>query len=173
MSRNTMLQTCGLALVMGACLSTADAQPRYRERDRGWERVTRIEPGTRISIRTTQRINVQRREERVYPAVVEQDVRGENGRIAIPRGSRVDLVVRAARDNDLILDLDSVTVQGQRYGIDTAATRVDSGGGLIGSLEGVFSGGQARGPRIVVPRGTVLNFRIDHPMVMGAARFRR
>jgi hypothetical protein len=171
MSKNRILQASSVALLLGLCVSSVDAQPRYRERDRGWERVTRIEPGTQISVRTTQRINVRRREERVYSAVVDQDVRGQNGRIAIPRGSRVDLVVRAARDNDLILDLESVVVQGQRYGLDTSATRLDSGGdNLIGAIVGAFTGGQVRGPNIAVPRGSVLNFRLDRPMVMGAVR---
>ena len=57
---------------------------------------------------------------------IDQDVRGDNGRMAIPRGARAELIVRVARDNDLILDLESVIVNGQRYGIRTEANRVES-----------------------------------------------
>lgn len=171
MTTNRMLQVSGLALLIGLGVSTADAQTRYRERDPGWNRVTRIETGTLIAVRTTQRINVRRLEQRFYSAVVDQDVRGQNGRIAIPRGSRVDLVVRGARDNDLILDVDSVVVQGQRYGLDTTANRLESGGdNLIGEIVGAFTGGQVRGRSIIVPRGSVVTFRIERPMVMGAVR---
>jgi hypothetical protein len=124
-------------------------------------------------VRTTQRIDVRRREERVYTAVVDRDVRGQNGRIAISRGSRVDLVVRAARDNDLILDLESVVVRGERYGLDTQVSRLDSGSNnLVGAIVGAFTGGQIRGPRISVPRGSILSFRVDRPMVMGVAHRR-
>jgi hypothetical protein len=168
-----MLQATGFALLIGLCVSSANAQPGFRERDRSWERVTRIEPGTLISVRATQRINVRRREERLFPAVVDQDVRGQNGRLAIPRGSRVDLVVRSARDNDLILDVDSVIVQGQRYGLETTATRLDSAANNpIGAIVGAFTGGQVRGPNIVVPRNSVMTFRIERPMVMGVVRRR-
>ena len=38
------------------------------------------------------------------------------------------------------------------------------------SIVGAFTGGQVRGPNISVPRGSVLNFRLDRPMVMGAVR---
>src|ERR1043166_5142174 len=81
------------------------------------ERVTRIEPGTNISVRTNDAIDVERFDNRVYYGIVDQNVRGTNGRLAIPRGSRVELIVRVMRDNDLVLDLESVNVNGQRYAI--------------------------------------------------------
>jgi hypothetical protein len=102
---------------------------------------------------------------------VDQDVRGTNGRLAIPRGSTVELIVRVARDNDLILDLESVTVNGQRYAIKTDATRVESrpDGSLVGAIVGAVNGGEARGRSVRIPRNTVLNFRIDRPLTMGVA----
>ena len=53
--------------------------------------MTRIEPGTQVLVRTTEPIDVNRSDNRVYPhGRVDQDVRGENGRLAIPRGARVN-----------------------------------------------------------------------------------
>ena len=100
------------------------------------ERVTRIEPGTNISVRTNEPIDVERFDNRVYYGTVAQDIRGDNGRLAIPRGARVELIVRVMRDNDLVLDLESVDVNGQRYAIQTDRNRVESqrDNSLIGEL---------------------------------------
>jgi len=122
------------------------------------ERVTRIEPGTEVVIRTNQYIDSDRRDNRVYTGTVDRDIRGENGRLAIPRGSQVELIVRTARDNDLILDLESVSVNGQRYTLDAGAERIQSerrpgvgenrstaehvgGGAILGSIIGAIAGG--------------------------------
>ena len=135
------------------------------------QRVTRIEPGTTISIRTNTPIDVQRSDNRVYYGVVDQEVRGDNGRLGIPRGSRVELIVRVMRDNDLILDLESVDLNGQRYAIQAQKTRVDSGqdNSLIGSLAGAITGGAAYGRAVRIPRDSVLNFRIQTPLIVGVA----
>src|SRR6266849_6550160 len=78
-----------------------------------WERSTRIEPGTVVAVRTDEPIDAARADGRIFTGVVDQDVRGSNGRLAIPRGSSVELIVRSAPDRDLILDLESVVVNGQ------------------------------------------------------------
>jgi hypothetical protein len=92
----------------------------------------------------------------VFTGVVDRGVRGSNGGLAIPRGSNVELLVRVARDNDLILDLESVVVNGQRYALQTAANRIESqdsvgrnrrtgeyvgGGALLGTIIGAIAGG--------------------------------
>src|SRR5882724_5047905 len=92
-----------------------EAEFQLGERRPVRERVTRLDPGTGITIRTTESINSNRSDGLVYTGIVDQDVRGDDGRLAIPRGATVELTVRVARDNDLILDLESVTVDGQRY----------------------------------------------------------
>jgi hypothetical protein len=156
------------AIVVGLCVPIASAQDRDRDRmDR--DRMTRIEPGTTIAIRTNQTIDVDRRDNRVYNGIVDQDVRGENGRLAIPRGSAVELMVRVAPDNDLILDLDSVMVNGQRYAIKADPNRMESerDNSLVGSIVGAIQGGQVRGRAVRVPRDSVLTFRIERPMFMG------
>jgi len=128
--------------------------------------VTRIEPGTNITVRPTTAIDVERFDNRVYYGTVDQEVRGDNGRVGIPRGSRVELIVRVARDNDLILDLESVTVQGRRYAIQTQNNRVESqhDNSLVGSIVGAINGGQYEGRAVRIPAGTLLNFRVQSPL---------
>src|SRR5438046_1474693 len=121
---------CTPALLAALCLSPA-AFGQVRDRDRDArdfdrDRTTRIDPGQVIPVRVNEMIDVERRDNRVYYGMVDQDVSGENGRLAIPRGLSVELIVRVTRGNDLILDLDSVTVNGQRYAIKADATRVES-----------------------------------------------
>jgi hypothetical protein len=137
--------------------------------DRDRDRLTRIEPGTNLAVRTTERIDVERRDQRVFRAVVDQEVRGENGRLAIPRGSPVELVVRVARDNDLIIDINSVMVDGTRYSMSTDSNRVDSDNGLVGAIVGAVTGEEVRGHSVHIHPNTVLNFRIGRPMLMAAA----
>jgi hypothetical protein len=172
-SHNVSARFVGIAAAfLVLCVGSASAQDRDRDRDRDYrDRMTRIEPGTLISVRTTEGIDVDRRDNRVYRGIVDQDVRGENGRLAIPRGSAVELLVRVAPDNDLILDLDSVVVNGQRFGIRADANRVESrrDNSLVGAIIGAVEGGQVRGRAVRVPRDSVLSFRIDRPMEMGVA----
>jgi hypothetical protein len=121
------------------------------------EPVSRIDPGTSISVRTDRYISSNRSDGRVYTGSVEQDVFAEGGRLAIPRGAPVEMIVRVAPDNDLVLDLESVTVNGQRYALD-ADTRLESekrdgigansrtaehvgGGAILGSIIGAIAGG--------------------------------
>jgi hypothetical protein len=157
------------AVILGLCVSAASAQDRDRDRDYGRDRITRIEPGTMIGVRTDETIDVDRKDDRVYTGRVDQDVRGENGRLAIPRGSTVELVVRVAPDNDLILDLDSVMVNGQRFAVKADANRVESrrDNSVVGAIVGAIQGGQVRGRAVRVPRESVLTFRIDRPIEIG------
>jgi len=114
---------------------------------------------------------VERFDNRVYHATVAQDIRGDNGRLAIPAGTRVELIVRVMRDNDLVLDLESIDVNGQRYAIQTDRNRIESqrDNSLVGSIVGAINGGQAQGRAVRVPGGTVLNFRIQEPLFVGVA----
>jgi hypothetical protein len=131
------------------------------------DRFTRIEPGTTITVRTNDYIDSDRADGRVFTGVVEQGVRGSNGRLAIPRGSNVELVVRVAPDNDLILDLESVMVNGQRYAIQAGTNRIESrdgignnrrtgeyvgGGAVLGTIIGAIAGG-GRGAAIGAAAG--------------------
>jgi len=133
--------------------------------------MTRLEPGTVIPVRTREAIDVERSGNRVYSGIVDQNVRGNNGRLAIPRGVNVELIVRTDRNNDLIIDLESVVVNGERYAIRTDANRVRSqrDDTLVGGIVGAITGGEARGRAVRIPRDAVVTFRLERPLEMGVA----
>jgi hypothetical protein len=123
---------------------------------RAVERLTRIEAGTVLAVRTNETISANRVDGRIFTGQVDQDVMGVNGRLAIPRGSNVELIVRVAHDQDLILDLESVMIDGQRYAIDVGAERIEAkdgvganertgkfvgGGAILGAIVGAMAGG--------------------------------
>lgn len=178
------------------------AESRW-DRDRWFER---IEPGTMITVRTNEYIDSNRADGRIFTAAVDQDVMGENGRLAIPRGSPVELMVRVAPDSDLVLDLESVTVNGQRYALLADTNRIEAerrgglgrnrrtgeyvgGGALLGSIIGAIAGGGkgaaigaaagaaagagsqvlTRGRQVRIPAESVLAFRLEQPIEIGAA----
>lgn len=163
-----MTRLAGITAVAALSVSPiASAQGR-------WERgaFTRLEPGEVISVRTNEFIDSARPDYRVYSGIVNRDVRGTNGRIAIPRGATVELMARPARNGDLVLDLESVVVNGERYAIKTDPNRVVATGGndgveIVGSILGAVTGGQIRGRAIRVPRGTQMQFRLDRPLDVG------
>jgi hypothetical protein len=163
-----------LSGLLTVCAWTQD-RDRMRDDDRYWDsqtrRYTQLAPGTTITVRPNESIDVERKDNRVYTGIVDQDVRGTNGRLAIPRGSTVELIVRVARDNDLVLDLESVTVDGQRYAIRTDTNRVESSrdNSLVGTIVGAINGGQASGRAVRIPRNTLLSFRIERPLEVGVA----
>src|SRR4029078_6732526 len=126
-----------LAVAFGAPL-IAKAQDQDRGR---WNGVARLDPGTTITVRTNEPIDSSRTDYRVYTATVDRGIRGDNGDLAIPRGATAELIVRSARDNDLILDLESVTIGGHRYAVRADRQRVDSGSNnLIGDIVGDING---------------------------------
>jgi hypothetical protein len=108
-------------------------------------------------VRTNENINANNSDGRVYSGMVEQDVRNESGYVAIPRGSSVELLVRRVSNNELAVDLDSVTINGERYGLQTDEAIVSSqsnglgankrtgeyvgGGSILGAIIGAIAGG--------------------------------
>jgi hypothetical protein len=156
----------GVVVALALCSSIAVFA---QDRGRG-ERFTKLDPGTVIAVRTREPIDSARADYRVYSGTVDQDVRSDNGRLAIPRGSNVELIVRSARDNDLILDLESVVIGDQRYAVQVDRTRIDSGSGdLIGDIVGSITGAEVRGRAVRLRPGTVLSFRLQRPLYVGVA----
>jgi hypothetical protein len=169
-------QFSGLLVILTLCLAPlVRAQDRDRDRDRDRDsdadrdRVVRLEPGTMIPVRTNESIDVDKGDSRVYAGTVDQDVFGNNGRLVVPRGSVVEMMIRYAPDNDLTLDLESVVVSGQRYGIRTEQKRIESrrDDSLIGTIVGAINGGEARGRAVRVPRDSVVTFRLARPLDLG------
>jgi hypothetical protein len=100
---------------------------------------------------------------------VDRDVRGDDGGLAIPKDSEVELIVRMTPDNDLIIDLESVTARGQRYAIRTDQKRVESerDDSLVGNIIGAINGGEARGRSVRIPRDSVVTFRVQRSLDIG------
>jgi hypothetical protein len=163
-----------LLVVLALCLSPiASAQDRDRngdrDRNRNSETFTVLERGTVIPVRTNEAIDVERSDNRIYTGIVDRDVRGDDGRLAIPRDSKVELIVRTTADNSLVIDLESVVANGERYAIKTDAKRIESqrDDSLIGGIVGAISGGEVRGRAVRVPRDTVVTFRVQRALEMG------
>jgi len=122
-------------------------------------RAAQLDPGTEITVRTGESINLDRWDRgRIYPAVVDRDIYARDGDLVVPRGAPAELIVRQVGPQDLALDLESVTVQGRRYVINAPGeaynTRERSGvgnnertakyvggGAIIGSIIGAIAGG--------------------------------
>ena len=128
-----------------------------------WRPLQYIDPGTSVQVRTSQAVDQSTMDGRVFTGVVDADVRDTNGQLAIPRGSTAELVVRTGPNNELYLDLDSITMNGQRYAVDATRHPVAKtpsldprnsgignnsetvknvgGGALLGTIVGAIVGG--------------------------------
>jgi hypothetical protein len=79
-----------------------------------------IAAGTTIDVRTNGVIDARDAGNgRVYSGQVDRDVFDRDNRVAIPRGSDVELMVRDIGHHTLALDLDGVVVNGKRYSVTT------------------------------------------------------
>ena len=122
-----------------------------------------LNTGTELSIRTTSTINSkQANDGQVFPATVDKDVTDQNGNVVIPRGSNADLVIRSTNggsirtSSNLVLDVQSVTVNGQRFLVNTEdlekagrqgvggnkrTAEIVGGGTALGTILGAIGGG--------------------------------
>jgi hypothetical protein len=120
--------------------------------------------GTEINVMTNDNIDsAEANEGQTYSADVSENVLGSNGQVLIPKGSEADLVLRKVSsqgtvtgNSELVLDLQSVRVNGRRYTVSTedvsehnkegvgankrTATYV-GGGAVLGTLIGAIAGG--------------------------------
>ena len=128
-----------------------------------------IGTGTTITVRTNETIDAKKDDGRVFTGVVDQDVTDANGNVALPKGSGVELLVKKASNKDLTLDLEAVTVSGQRYAVTADASRLSGGqrdgigknrrtaeflggGAALGAIIGAVAGG-GRGAAIGAAAG--------------------
>ena len=120
--------------------------------------------GALIPVRSEETIDAAiAAEGQTYAAEVTRDVTDANGAVVIPRGSNAKIIIRSATkggrikgQSDLVLDLDSVSVDGRRYRLDTQdvvekgragvgknkrTAEFTGGGAVIGSIIGAIAGG--------------------------------
>lgn len=96
-----------------------------------------------------------------FPAAITQDVLDPDGRVVIPRNSDATLLLRAEEGGgvhrgDIVLDLDSVTINGRRHRVATSdvvqtggpgigknarTAKFLGGGAALGALIGAIAGG--------------------------------
>jgi hypothetical protein len=115
-----------------------------------------IDAGTTLPVRTNEEIKAASSDGRIFTGFVDQDVRDRQGQIAIPRGAYVELMVRGTSSNEYILDIESVTINGRRMGVEAATSvkaekeglgvnertgRYVGGGAAIGAIIGALTGG--------------------------------
>lgn len=120
--------------------------------------------GSEVSVRTNERIDsATAAEGQTFDAQVTRNVTDANGDIVIPRGSDARIVIKSASKggrfhgaSDLVLDLQSVTINGRRHRIDTAeitqkgkpgvgankrTAEYTGGGAALGAIIGAIAGG--------------------------------
>jgi len=127
----------------------------------GFAQTERLPQGTEIVVRTNEAIDAKHpTDSRIYTGSVERDVRDRNDRVVIPKGAEAELIMRDVTDSDVSIDLESVTVNGRRYIVDSAAETVSGdesrregvgankrtgkyvgGGAVVGTILGAIIGG--------------------------------
>ncbi len=103
-----------------------------------------IPAGTRIAIRTNDRIRLSDANGQIFGGTVANDVADRNGRVIVPAGSNAELIVRRLDRNQMAIDLDSVTIGGRRYAVAaTEDTRNEKNGVGANQRTGRYVGGTA------------------------------
>ncbi len=139
----------------------ADQRDDRDDHDYDQARVERVvlRPGTELALRTDERIDSHEVVEgQTFRAEVAEDVRDDDGYVAIPRGSDARLITRRLEGNgDITLDIQSIWVGGKRYRVSTEGTELENhrdgiganqrtgefvgGGAAIGAIIGAIAGG--------------------------------
>ena len=120
--------------------------------------------GTQVSVRTEDAINSETAVEgQTYAAEVADDVLDASGNVVVPHGSNAQIVIRSASKggrfhgaSDLVLDLQSISVDGQQYTVSTTdlkktgkqgvgankrTAEYTGGGAALGAIIGAIAGG--------------------------------
>jgi hypothetical protein len=120
--------------------------------------------GSEISVRTNEPIDSDTATDgQTFDAQVTRNATDENGDVVIPRGSRARIVIKSASKggrirgaSDLVLDLQSVTINGKPYTIDSVditkegksgvgankrTATYTGGGAALGAIIGAIAGG--------------------------------
>lgn len=123
-----------------------------------------VPDGTKVAVRTEDTIDSAKAAEgQTYAAEVADDVLDADGNVVIPRGSNAQIVIRSASKggkirgaSDLVLDLQSISVEGQEYTVSTVdlqqkgregvgknkrTAEMTGGGAALGAIIGAIAGG--------------------------------
>ena len=123
-----------------------------------------VPDGTKVAVRTEDTIDSAKAAEgQTYAAEVADDVLDADGNAVIPRGSNAQIVIRSASKggkirgaSDLVLDLQSISVEGQEYLVSTVdlqekgrsgvgankrTAEMTGGGAALGAIIGAIAGG--------------------------------
>lgn len=115
-----------------------------------------IPAGTRISVRTNDTIRMNNADGQVFSGVVANDVADRDGRVVARAGSNAELIIRRVGNNEMAIDLDSISVGGHRYavtatedvqrerqgvGANSRTGRYVGGTAVLGTLLGAIAGG--------------------------------
>jgi hypothetical protein len=126
-------------------------------------RTYELPSGSEISVRTNEAIDsATAAEGQVFDAQVTRDLRDANGDVAVPRGSGALIVIKSASKggrirgaSDLVLDLQSVVINGKPYSVETAdisqkgksglganrrTAEYTGGGAALGAIIGAIAG---------------------------------
>jgi hypothetical protein len=127
-------------------------------------RTYELPAGSEISVRTNETIDSETATEgQTFDAQVTRDAKDANGDIVIPRGSRARIVIKSASQggrfrgaSDLVLDLQSVAINGKHYTVQTSdlskqgksgvgankrTATYTGGGAALGAIIGAIAGG--------------------------------
>ncbi len=127
-------------------------------------RTYELPSGSEISVRTNEAIDSSTAAEgQSFDAQVTRDAKDTNGDVVIPRGADARIVIKSASKggrfrgaSDLVLDLQSVTIAGKQYAVETAeiaqkgkagvgankrTATYTGGGAALGALIGAIAGG--------------------------------
>lgn len=135
--------------------SSRDRAPREMARQAPRAVTTRtyeLPSGSEVSVRTNEPVDsATATEGQTFDAQVTRDAKDANGDVVIPRGSSARIVIKSASKgghfrgaSDLVLDMQSVSIDGRRYIIDTAdITQKGRSNVGINKRTGEFTGGGA------------------------------
>jgi hypothetical protein len=123
-----------------------------------------VPAGTKVPVRTEDTIDSGKAVEgQTFAAEVADDVLDADGNVVVPRGSNAQIVIRSASKggkirgaSDLVLDLQSISVEGQEYLVSTSdlqekgrsgvgankrTAEMTGGGAALGAIIGAIAGG--------------------------------
>jgi hypothetical protein len=138
-----------------------------------------VMPGSEIQVRADTPFTVSMWDRgRVYTGYVARDVYGRDGEITIPRGSPAEFTVRQISPDQVALDVQDVTVNGNRYVVDSTGPLFtvprdgyDNSSGLVRTMMDSLAAAEgsnvdvvARGNEVRVTGGAVVRFSLARPV---------